>query len=101
MRFYINALDPDKHTKDFNDLTKAVDMRAIELGIKKSTVNLARAVMGYRKANLAVVIIDQNTKHPKTPVKNAGALLIEVTTDMQKFSLRGQRDGWPFDERLF
>lgn len=75
MRFYIDALNPDKANKDFNDLAKAVDMRAIELGINKSAVNLARSVMGYRAANLAIVIIDQNTKHPTAPVRNPGAVL--------------------------
>ena len=87
MSFYIHELNPNKANKDFNDLAKAVDMRATELGINKSAVNLARAVMGYRKANLAIVIIDQNTKHPTAPVRNPGAVLRSFIVNHEKGSL--------------
>jgi replication initiation protein RepC len=75
MRFYIDNLNPETPATAAKDLGLAIDLRAAELGINKSAINLARAVMGQYYATLAVIIIDQNTMHPSAPVRNPGAVL--------------------------
>ena len=75
LRFYLDNLYHENRPTRLEDVAFAFDLRATELGISASCLNLSRAVMGYRDASLALMVIDQNTNHPTHPVRNPSALI--------------------------
>jgi replication initiation protein RepC len=53
-------------------------MRRRELGITPQAWEEAEAGLGWLDALVALVVVDRNRGHPKTPVRNPGGLLRDL-----------------------
>ena len=79
MRNYINHLDPGDRPRTIQDIHAAVQAMLRELEINQTAFDQARDVMGLKTALIAVIVIDRNRYHPKTPTRNPGGLLRSYT----------------------
>ena len=53
-------------------------MRRRELEIAPATWEDVEAALGWLDALVALVVVDRNRRHPKTPVRNPGGLLRDL-----------------------
>ena len=68
--------------------------RLHELEISRTADEEAQEAMGWRRALLAVAVIDRNREHPVTPIRNPGGALRALTRRHQVGALDLMASVW-------
>ena len=80
LRFYVDHLEPRPRGEppSLRDVERAALMRRRELGITPQTWEEVEAALGWLDALVALIVVDRNREHPRTPVRNPGGLLRDL-----------------------
>jgi replication initiation protein RepC len=80
LRLYVDHLEPRPHgaPPTLRDVERAALMRRREMGITPAAWEEVEAALGWLDALVALVVVDANREHPKTPVRNPGGLLRDL-----------------------
>ena len=78
LQLYVDHLDPHRGPVTLRDVERAALMRRRELKITPEAWNEVEATLGWLDALVALIVIDRNRTHPKTPVRNPGGLLRDL-----------------------
>ena len=80
LRLYVDHLEPRPpgEPPSLRDIERAALMRRREMGITPHAWEEIEAALGWLDALVALVVVDRNRDHPRTPVRNPGGLLRDL-----------------------
>lgn len=78
LRLYVGHLDPHGGPLTLRDLERAALMHRRELKIMPEVWGKDEAALGWFDALVALIVVDANRDHPKTPMRNPGGLLRDL-----------------------
>ena len=87
MRLYIDHMGTPGRAPTLRDVEHAALMRRRELGITPRAWEEIEAALGWLDALVALVVVDRNRTHPRTPVRNPGGLLRDLARRRQTGTL--------------
>ena len=80
LRLYVDHLEPRPpgQPPTLRDIERAALMRRRELGITPQAWEEIEDALGWLDALVALIVVDRNQGHPRTPVRNPGGLLRDL-----------------------
>ncbi len=80
LRLYVDHLEPRPpgQPPTLRDVERAALMRRREMEITPAAWEDVEAALGWLDALVALIVVDRNRRHPKTPVRNPGGLLRDL-----------------------